>query len=95
MRTVMLASLALALATSLAQAQPSPHPQADAQALDLAEKAIALRSVRGPGNQTPQVAALYRSALVAGGFADGRRHHHAGGRHRLSDRPLAAAPTRG
>ncbi len=72
MRTVMSAGLALALATGLAQAQPSsqpsPHPQADAQALDLAEKAIALRSVRGPGNQTPQVAALYRSALIAGGF---------------------------
>src|ERR1700743_1473340 len=48
-----------------------PPPQAEAQALDLAEKAIALRSVRGPGNRTPEVAALYKSALVAGGFADG------------------------
>lgn len=66
LRVAMIAGLALA--ASLAQAQPSPHPQADAQALDLAEKAIALRSVRGPGNQTPQVAALYRSALIAGGF---------------------------
>jgi carboxypeptidase PM20D1 len=27
-----------------------------------------LRSVRGPGNQVPQVAALFRSALLAGGF---------------------------
>jgi carboxypeptidase PM20D1 len=45
-----------------------PHPQAEAQALDLAEKAISLRSVRGPGNQTPQVATLYRDALVSGGF---------------------------
>jgi carboxypeptidase PM20D1 len=45
------------------------HPQAEAQALDLAEKAIALRSVAGPGNQTPQVAALYKDALVKGGFA--------------------------
>ena len=27
--------------------------QAEAQALDLAKKAIALRSVRGPGNETP------------------------------------------
>ena len=49
---------------------PASHPQAEAQALDLAKQAIALRSVRGPGNQTPQVAALYKSALVAGGFAD-------------------------
>ncbi len=53
-----------------AQAAPARHPAAEAQALDLAEKAIALRSVAGPGNQTPQVAALYKGALVAGGFAD-------------------------
>ncbi len=53
-----------------AWAGQTAHPQAEAQALDLAEKAIALRSVRGPGNQTPQVAALYKAALVAGGFAD-------------------------
>jgi acetylornithine deacetylase/succinyl-diaminopimelate desuccinylase-like protein len=45
------------------------HPQAEAEALDLAKKAIALRSVAGPGNQTPQVAALYKDALVKGGFA--------------------------
>ena len=46
------------------------HPQAEAQALDLAEKAIALRSVGGPGNKTPEVAALYKAALVAGGWAE-------------------------
>ena len=44
------------------------HPAADKEALDLAQKAIALRSVAGPGNKTPEVAALYKSALVAGGF---------------------------
>ena len=54
-----------------AVAKDVAHPQAEAQALDLAKKAIALRSVRGPGNETPQVAALYKAALVAGGFADG------------------------
>jgi acetylornithine deacetylase/succinyl-diaminopimelate desuccinylase-like protein len=70
MRKAVMAGFVLALTISAAHAAPSPHPQADAQALDLAEKAIALRSVRGPGNQTPQVAALYKSALVAGGFAD-------------------------
>jgi acetylornithine deacetylase/succinyl-diaminopimelate desuccinylase-like protein len=67
-----MAGAALVLA-GMAHAAPAPqttHPAADAQALDLAEKAIALRSVRGPGNQTPQVAALYKSALVAGGFTD-------------------------
>lgn len=57
----------LASATGL-HAAPATHARADAQALELAEKAIALRSVAGPGNQTPQVAELYRSALVQGGF---------------------------
>jgi carboxypeptidase PM20D1 len=46
------------------------HPRAEEQALELAKQAIALRSVRGPGNQTPQVAALFRSALLAGGFSE-------------------------
>jgi acetylornithine deacetylase/succinyl-diaminopimelate desuccinylase-like protein len=52
-----------------AQAPAPTYAQAQAQALDLAKKAIALRSVQGPGNQTPQVAELYKSALVAGGFS--------------------------
>jgi carboxypeptidase PM20D1 len=55
---------------SSAHAKPADHDRADAQALDLAKQAIALRSVRGPGNQAPQVAALFKSALVAGGFSD-------------------------
>jgi acetylornithine deacetylase/succinyl-diaminopimelate desuccinylase-like protein len=71
MRTLMMATAALAMMTAGAQAASASHPQAEAQALDLAKKAISLRSVRGPGNQTPDVAALYKSALVAGGFADG------------------------
>ena len=50
-------------------AAPPPHPRADADALELAEKAIALRSVAGSGNQTPEVARLFRAALVGGGFA--------------------------
>jgi acetylornithine deacetylase/succinyl-diaminopimelate desuccinylase-like protein len=56
-----------------ASASPSAapgHPRAEEQALELAKQAIALRSVRGPGNQTPQVAALFKSALVAGGFRE-------------------------
>ncbi|GBR07268.1 M20/M25/M40 family metallo-hydrolase [Acetobacter oeni] len=44
------------------------HQQADDQALDLAKKAIALRSVAGDGNRTADVAALFRSALLTGGF---------------------------
>src|SRR5262245_5418022 len=45
------------------------HPEAEAQALDIAKRSIAFRSVAGPGNQTQQVAELYKSALVAGGFS--------------------------
>jgi len=49
-------------------AKPVDHGRAEAQALDLAKQAISLRSVRGPGNQAPQVAALFKNALVSGGF---------------------------
>ena len=61
----------LALAIAAPAAATPAHPQAEAQALDLAKAAIALKSVTGPGNATPQVAALYKAALVAGGFGDG------------------------
>jgi acetylornithine deacetylase/succinyl-diaminopimelate desuccinylase-like protein len=54
--------------TTVLAAKPADLGRAQAQALDLAKQAIALRSVRGPGNQTSQVAALFKSALVAGGF---------------------------
>ena len=62
------AAIAAILAAGAAAAALPSHPAAEAQALALAEKAIALRSVAGPGNQTPAVAALYKAALVAGGF---------------------------
>lgn len=52
-----------------ASASPPAHPQAESGALRLAEEAIALRSVAGPGDRTPQVAALFRKALEQGGFA--------------------------
>jgi acetylornithine deacetylase/succinyl-diaminopimelate desuccinylase-like protein len=52
-----------------AQAAGPPYAEAQAQALDLAKKAIALRSVAGPGDQTPAVAELYKAALVQGGFS--------------------------
>jgi acetylornithine deacetylase/succinyl-diaminopimelate desuccinylase-like protein len=68
--TIGAALTAMALWTGASIAEPATHPAADAQALDLAEKAIALRSVAGPDNKTPEVAALYKSALVAGGFSD-------------------------
>lgn len=65
---IAIAGSALELAVQVS-AQPA-HPAANAQALDLAKQAIALRSVAGPGNKTPEVAALYKAALVAGGFAE-------------------------
>ena len=74
MRTFVLALAGIisGLVAGSALAAPlAPHPAVEAQALDLAEKAIALRSVVGPGNKTPEVAALYKGALVAGGFAPG------------------------
>src|SRR5215469_8384669 len=58
------------MTVSNGHAKSADHERADAQALDLAQQAIALRSVRGPGNRVPQVAALFKSALVAGGFTD-------------------------
>ena len=70
MRAVFAVFLSATILTSGAHAAaPTAAASADA-ALELAKKAIALRSVKGPGNQTPQVAALYKAALVAGGFAD-------------------------
>ena len=66
----MLACCALAMPAALAAA-PAAHPVAEAQALELAKRAIAFRSVQGPGNQTPQLAAYIKQQLVAGGFADG------------------------
>jgi acetylornithine deacetylase/succinyl-diaminopimelate desuccinylase-like protein len=71
MRGLLIAGVAALAFVAAAKAAPAGHPAAEAQALDLAQKAIALRSVEGPGNQTPQVAALFRDALVAGGWAPG------------------------
>jgi acetylornithine deacetylase/succinyl-diaminopimelate desuccinylase-like protein len=65
----MVSAMALLAAGTGQAAVPGSLAQAEAQALDLAQKSIALRSVEGPDNQTAQVAALYQQALVAGGFA--------------------------
>lgn len=65
----MIAVLAMTVAaTGVAQAQKAA-PEADAQALELLKRAIAYRTVEGPGNQTPEYANYLRDALVAGGFA--------------------------
>ncbi|WP_338468313.1 M20/M25/M40 family metallo-hydrolase [Novosphingobium sp. ZN18A2] len=57
-----------AAAISMPAAAKTPWPAAAAQTLDLARKAIALRSVEGEGNKTPEVDDLFRNALVAGGW---------------------------
>lgn len=67
MKTAGLAAAIALLAAAPLAAQPR-HEAAEAQALDLAKRAIALKSVAGPDNQTADVAALFRDALVAGGF---------------------------
>ena len=72
MRAVTIATWAgtFFMIASSGYAKAPDHGRADAQALALAKQAIALRSVRGDGNQAPQVAALFKAALVAGGFKD-------------------------
>ncbi|MES2288288.1 MAG: M20/M25/M40 family metallo-hydrolase [Pseudomonadota bacterium] len=65
MRYLSVAAVAGLLLSGTALAAP---PVPSDEALELAKKAIALRSVRGPDNKTPEVAALFRDALVAGGM---------------------------
>ncbi|MFZ1742359.1 MAG: M20/M25/M40 family metallo-hydrolase [Pontixanthobacter sp.] len=67
MRIPLLASLIL-VAAPCQQALAGDHPQAEAQVLELAKQSIAIRSVRGEGNQTAAVAELFRDALIAGGW---------------------------
>lgn len=73
-RTLIAAALAGAglIATPLLAAAPAaPTDREAADALDLAMKSMAIRSVRGDGNRTADVAALLRDRLVAGGWAPG------------------------
>src|SRR3954468_2228791 len=68
--TFRLRALLLGCACALAApALAGPNPVAEAQTLDILKRAIAFRSVQGAGNQTPQLAAYFKSVLVAGGFA--------------------------
>ena len=70
--------LALVIAAALAapglSAKPAKtrsHPQAEAQTVELAKQLIALRSVQGPGNKTPEALQVVKGALVAAGWQDG------------------------
>lgn len=60
--------LAALLAPLAAPLSAAADPAAEAQALDIAKRAIAFRSVMGPGNQTPALDAYVKSVLVAGGI---------------------------
>lgn len=70
----MVAKFRIALAASVALSMPAAakevsYPKAEAQVLDLSQKAIAIRSVRGDGNRTIDVAKLFGDALAAGGWS--------------------------
>lgn len=60
---------ALALAAPLA-AKPAAWPRAEEQVLALSMETIAMRSVQGEGNRTPDVARAITAALRAGGWAE-------------------------
>ncbi|MBO9725549.1 MAG: M20/M25/M40 family metallo-hydrolase [Novosphingobium sp.] len=55
-------------ASTGAQAAPKAYPEAEKQVLEVSKQAIALRSVEGEGNQTQQVAELFRKELLANGW---------------------------
>ncbi len=64
-----LVPLLLAVAPATHAAPAADTAATEARALEIARRAIAFRSVRGPGNQTPQLAEWLKQQLVAGGFA--------------------------
>ena len=69
----LVASLAITLAAPQLSARPAPSrvsPALEAQALDLAKRLLAIRSVAGPGNQSGQALHLVKDALVQGGWKD-------------------------
>ncbi|MBS0283238.1 MAG: M20/M25/M40 family metallo-hydrolase [Proteobacteria bacterium] len=62
------ATLSILLAGA-AHAAPAPASSAAADnALEITKRAIAFRSVQGPGNQTPQLAAYLKQLFVEAGF---------------------------
>lgn len=65
-RVALAASVAI---TTPAIAKDKTYPVAEAQTLDLAMKSIAIRSVRGEGNRTIDVARLFGDALLAAGWS--------------------------
>ncbi|WP_324261326.1 M20/M25/M40 family metallo-hydrolase [Altererythrobacter sp. H2] len=70
LRTLMMATALVATATPASAREDGPA-SAEASVLELAKASIAMRSVRGPGNETGKVAELYARALRDGGWAAG------------------------
>jgi acetylornithine deacetylase/succinyl-diaminopimelate desuccinylase-like protein len=68
-RYLFAAALAGLLAGTAAPAQSPVRAEAVDQTLELAKQAISLRSVRGEGNRTGDVAKLFADTLVAGGWS--------------------------
>jgi carboxypeptidase PM20D1 len=69
--SVATSSLALLASGAALAADPPAYPKAEAMTLDLAKQSIALRSVRGDGNRTADVARLFRDVLLKNGWAQG------------------------
>lgn len=67
MRSTLLLSGLLAAAIASPALADAAAP-AEKQVVDLSSEAIALRSVRGEGNQTGKVAELYKKALITAGW---------------------------
>ena len=67
-RTALLIAATFA-APALATPPKAPTAAAEAQVLELSKQAIAIRSVRGAGNKTAEVAKLYQGALLGAGWA--------------------------
>jgi acetylornithine deacetylase/succinyl-diaminopimelate desuccinylase-like protein len=68
MKTIGTIAAMAMLAGSASAAGAAPGSTADTQAIEIAKKLIAFRTVRGPGNQTPAAAEYLKQQLVAGGF---------------------------
>lgn len=60
----------LLAAPAVAAAPKVPSAAAEAQVLELSKQSIALRSVKGEGNKTIEVAKLYKAALLGAGWAE-------------------------
>lgn len=69
-RFALLLAAATLPASAMAAPPKTPSAAAEAQVLELSRQALAIRSVRGEGNRTIDVAKLYKQALLGAGWAD-------------------------